>query len=78
MFPQQKRALKKKRGINSPGHNHFWILDDVTNMDGQVSLLYVTIHLILIMLQNTPNHALLPQQKQGIEKKILIKVNLRV
>ena len=19
--------------INSPGHNHFWILDDVTNMD---------------------------------------------
>ena len=35
----------------------------------QVSLLYVTIHLILIMLQNTPNHALLPQQKQGIEKK---------
>ena len=21
------------RVFNSPGHNHFWILDDVTNMD---------------------------------------------
>ena len=29
-----KKSKEKRRSTkSSPGHNHFWILDDVTNMD---------------------------------------------